>query len=175
MEIGVIGDTFYSFVAVRIIKIDKIGKFIEELRDTFQSVSLQALDANIIFGIEHIDGVLKITLESINRKITISNKAEIDLLLRLSFTNQISLALKYGGLKNGFPGCLIFFSKDRKRIEEAKSYLEQIFFDIDNSVIDGSDIKRKAISERIGISSNKILDEITFVRYLIERASLIIR
>ncbi|HZC48929.1 MAG TPA: KEOPS complex subunit Cgi121 [Nitrososphaeraceae archaeon] len=175
MRIFLIGDTFYSIVGVQKIKVKNIGEFLEDLRNVLRGVSIQALDANIVYGIEHIHEVLKITLEAINRKIIFANKAEIDLLLRLSYTNQISMAVKYGGLKNGSPGCLIFFSKDKTKVAKAKSYIENMFSDKDNTIINASTIKRKMISEQIGISSNKLFDDQTFIRYLIERACLIMK
>jgi tRNA threonylcarbamoyladenosine modification (KEOPS) complex Cgi121 subunit len=109
------------------------------------------------------------------RKITFANKAEIDLLLRLSYTDQISIALKYGGLKSGSPGCFIFFSEDKIKIAKTKLYIEKLFPDKDNSIINASTIKRKMISERIGILSNKLFDDRTFLLYLIERACLIMK
>ena len=175
MRICLIGNTFYSIVGVQKIKVKNIGEFLEDLRNVLRGVSIQALDANIVYGIEHIHEVLKITLEAINRKIIFANKAEIDLLLRLSYTNQISMAVKYGALKNGSPGRLIFFSKDKTMVAQAKSYIENMFSDKDNTIINASTIKRKMISEQIGISSNKLFDDQTFIRYLIERACLIMK
>jgi tRNA threonylcarbamoyladenosine modification (KEOPS) complex Cgi121 subunit len=175
MRIILVDDTFYSVVGFKRIKVGSFGKFLEETRNVFPGVAIQALDANIVYGIEHIDEVLKITLEAIKRKITFANKAEIDLLLRLSYTNQISQALKYGGLKNISPACFIFFSKDKKMLAKAKSYIENLFPDRDDSIINASEIKRKIISKQIGISSNKLLDDDTFIRYIIERACLIMK
>jgi tRNA threonylcarbamoyladenosine modification (KEOPS) complex Cgi121 subunit len=175
MRICLVDKTFYSVVGFKKIKVNNIGKYLEELRNIFPGVSIQALDANIVYGREHIDKVLKITLESIKRKLTFANKDEIDLLLRLSFTDQISFALKYGGLKNGSPGCFIFFSEDKTKLAKAKSYIENLFPDRDNSTINASTIKRKVISERIGISSNNLFDDQTFILYLVERACLIMK
>jgi tRNA threonylcarbamoyladenosine modification (KEOPS) complex Cgi121 subunit len=168
-------NTFYSVVGVKKIKVKNIGRFLEELRNVFPGVWIQALDANIVYGHEHIEQVLKITLESMKRKITFANKAEIDLLLRLSYTDQISIALKYGGLKSGSPGCFIFFSGDKIKIAKTKLYIENLLPDKDNSVINASTTKRKMISERIGILSNKLFDDRTFLLYLIERACLIMQ
>ncbi len=175
MKICSVDNTFYSVVGVKKIKVKDIGTFLEELRNVFPGVSIQALDANIVYGHEHIDQVLKITLESIKRKITFANRAEIDLLLRLSYTDQISLALKYGGLKNGFPGCFVFFSEDKMKIAKTKLYIEKLFPDNDDSIINASTIKRKMISKRIGIFSSKLFDDLTFLLYLVERACLIMK
>ena len=175
MKIFSVDNIFYSVVGFKKIKVKDIGRFLEELRNVFPGVSIQALDANIVYGYEHIDQVLKITLESIKRKITFANKAEIDLLLRLSYTDQISIALKYGGLKNGSPGCFIFFSQDKIKIAKTKLYIEKLFPDKDDSIINASAIKRKMISERIGILSDKLFDDLTFLPYLVERACLIIK
>jgi tRNA threonylcarbamoyladenosine modification (KEOPS) complex Cgi121 subunit len=175
MKICLVDKTFYSVVGVKKINIKNIGKFLEELRNVFPGVSIQALNANIVYGHEHIDQVLKITLEAIKRKITFANKAEIDLLLRLSSTDQISLALKYAGLKSGSPGCFIFFSEDKTKLAKAKSYIENVFSDKDDSIINASTIKRKIICQRIGIPSDNLFDDQTFILYLVERACLIMK
>jgi tRNA threonylcarbamoyladenosine modification (KEOPS) complex Cgi121 subunit len=115
-QIYKLGDTFISIIGTQAIKAKDTGKVIDDLRRVSNKVSLQAIDANIVYGIEYLIEVLKITLESERRKIMIANRPETDLLLRLSYTNQISLALKYAGLKNNSCGCFVIFSKDKSQL-----------------------------------------------------------
>ena len=127
MGIYLIGDTFYSIVGVQKIEVKNIGEFLEQLRNVLRGVYIQALDANIVYGIEHIDEVLKITLQAMNRKITFANKAEIDLLLRLSYTNQISMAVKYGGLKMALLGASFFFPMIKQRSQKPNHISKKCF------------------------------------------------
>jgi len=171
-QIYKLGDTFISIIGTQAIKAKDTGKVIDDLRRVSNKVSLQAIDANIVYGIEYLIEVLKITLESERRKIMIANKPEIDLLLRLSYTNQISLALKYAGLKNNSCGCFVIFSKDKSQLLKLRNNIESLF-EVNNVVLRPSKTKREMISYRIGLISNVIFNDSTFTRYLFERASLI--
>src|SRR6188472_2022696 len=88
-------DIFASIIGIHAIQIKDTEKIIDDLRHISTKVILQAIDANIVYGIEQIIEVLKITLECEKRKIMVASKPEMDLLLRLSCTNQISRALRY--------------------------------------------------------------------------------
>ena len=171
-QIYKLGDTFISIIGTQAIKAKDTGKVIDDLRRVSNKVSLQAIDANIVYGIEYLIEVLKITLESERRKIMIANRPETDLLLRLSYTNQISLALKYAGLKNNSCGCFVIFSKDKSQLLKLRNNIESLF-EVNNVVLRPSKTKREMISYRIGLISNVIFSDSTFTRYLFERASLI--
>jgi len=173
-QIYKLGDTFISIIGTQVIKAKDTGKVIDDLRRVSNKVSLQAIDANIVYGIEYLIEVLKITLESERRKIMIANRPETDLLLRLSYTNQISLALKYAGLKNNSCGCFVIFSKDKSQLLKLRNNIESLF-EVNNVVLRPSKTKREMISYRIGLISNVIFNDSTFTRYLFERASLITR
>jgi tRNA threonylcarbamoyladenosine modification (KEOPS) complex Cgi121 subunit len=173
-QIYKLNDTFISIIGTQAIKAKDTGKVIDDLRRVSNKVSLQAIDANIVYGIEYLIEVLKITLESERRKIMIANRPETDLLLRLSYTDQISLALKYAGLKNNSCGCFVIFSKDKSQLLKLRNSIE-ILFEVNNVVLRPSKTKREMISYRIGLISNVIFNDSTFTRYLFERASLITR
>jgi tRNA threonylcarbamoyladenosine modification (KEOPS) complex Cgi121 subunit len=173
-QIYKLGDTFISIIGTQAIKAKDTGKVIDDLRRVSNKVSLQAIDANIVYGIEYLIEVLKITLEAERRKIMIANRPETDLLLRLSYTNQISLALKYAGLKNNSCGCFVIFSKDKSQLLKLRNSIESLF-EVNNVVLRPSKTKREMISYRIGLISNVIFNDSTFTRYLFERASLITR
>jgi tRNA threonylcarbamoyladenosine modification (KEOPS) complex Cgi121 subunit len=173
-QIYQLGDTFISIIGTQAIKAKDTGKVIDDLRRVSNKVSLQAIDANIVYGIEYLIEVLKITLEAERRKIMIANRPETDLLLRLSYTNQISLALKYAGLKNNSCGCFVIFSKDKSQLLKLRNSIESLF-EVNNVVLRPSKTKREMISYRIGLISNVIFNDSTFTRYLFERASLITR
>lgn len=171
-QIYKLGDTFISIIGIQAIKSKEIGKVIDDLRKMSNKASLQAVDANIVYGIEYLIEVLKITLEAERRKIMIANRPEIDLLLRLSYTNQISLALKYGGLKNNTCGCFVIFSKDKSQLLNLRNNILRLC-EVNNSLLRPSKTKRETISYRIGLIPSVAFNDSTFTRYLLERASLI--
>jgi tRNA threonylcarbamoyladenosine modification (KEOPS) complex Cgi121 subunit len=93
-------------------------------------VFVQAADAQAVYGMEHVLGVLQIALEAYSRGIMIADRIETEVLLRLACTDQISAALKKAGLKSGRAGCFIAFSKDAQAL---KSFGDQLaVLDIDD-------------------------------------------
>ena len=57
------------------------------------------MDANVVYGEEHLIGYLRIVLEAEKRKIMLTNRREMELLIRLTGTNQIEEAIRRAGLK----------------------------------------------------------------------------
>ena len=72
---------------------------IDKLRKEFPDSFIQALNVDIIYNYEHLFEVLQISNLAKRRNIMCSNKIELDFLLRVMGTNQISQAIKDGGLK----------------------------------------------------------------------------
>jgi tRNA threonylcarbamoyladenosine modification (KEOPS) complex Cgi121 subunit len=171
-----LGTVFVSIIGAKAIGAQDTGAVIDDLRRISNKVSVQAIDANIIYGIEHLIEVLKITLESKRRIIMVAKNPETDLLLRLSYTNQISLALKYGGMKNNANCCFVIFAKDKNELLKVNCYINKSF-KVDNSVLRPNAEKRKIISCKIGLTSSPLLfdDDFTFVRFILERSCLITR
>ena len=83
-----LNDTFICVMGLRSIETSKISDFITRIQKlSFEGVSIQTINARAAYGIDHLLGVLKITLESQKRNSTLTMKPEMDLLLRLSLTN----------------------------------------------------------------------------------------
>ena len=94
------GNIFTTVIGVSDLDVKDVGEFIDDLRKTSNGgVSIQAVCADAVYGLEHILQALKITIESEKRKITLVGRPEMDLLLRISCTDQISRALMDIGLK----------------------------------------------------------------------------
>jgi tRNA threonylcarbamoyladenosine modification (KEOPS) complex Cgi121 subunit len=105
-----VGNIFTTVIGVSDLDVKDVGEFIDDLRETSNGgVSIQAVCADAVYGLEHILQALKITLESEKRKIRLVDRPEMDLLLRISCTDQISRALKDIGLRNQAPGCFILY------------------------------------------------------------------
>jgi tRNA threonylcarbamoyladenosine modification (KEOPS) complex Cgi121 subunit len=174
-----LGDTFTTIIAVSNIRVKSETQLIDDLRKISDVVYIQAVEPNIVYGINHILGILKITLESEKRKIIFTNRIEMDFLLRLVCTDQISSALKYGGIKNGLQACFVIFSKDRKELLKVSRHIQKLFFihhdAPNNSLLKHTKAKKKLISNNIGLTAAKIFDNRKFVKYLLERGALITR
>jgi tRNA threonylcarbamoyladenosine modification (KEOPS) complex Cgi121 subunit len=172
-----LGTTFVSIIGVKRIQAKDPGAVIDCLRRISDRVSVQAIDANIIYGIEHLLEVLKVTLEAKKRKIMIAKNPETDLLLRLCYTNQISFALKYGAMKNDTNCCFVILAKDKKELLKVNNNINKLF-KVDNSVLTPNEEKRTMISRKIGLRNGPLLfehndDSSIFVRFISERSCLI--
>ena len=171
-----IGGAFVSIVCVGPIERTEINRFIEEIRNTFCSIFMQFITPNVIYGIRHLIGVFEITMESKKRNILIAKNTEMDLLLRLSCTDQISLALKYAGIQGQRYGCVVTSSADKEQLFTIKDYIKSVFPIASQSLLNPTRKKRRIISSYIHLSTDRtFLNDDNFAEYLIERAALIIK
>ena len=76
-------------------------KFIDDLRKKYPKISLQAISSNFIMNYSHLEKILSLSLESEKNDILLSNKLEIDILMRFALTTQISKAITSVGIKPG--------------------------------------------------------------------------
>ncbi|MGC1932289.1 MAG: KEOPS complex subunit Cgi121 [Candidatus Nitrosopolaris sp.] len=168
------GNIFTTVIGVSDLDKDA-GGLIEDLRKTSKgAVSIQAVCADAVYGIDHILQALKITIESENRKITLASRLEMDLLLRISCTDQISIALKQIGLRNQAPGCFILFSKDKTKLLKVTRRICNMHLKIDDCVLKPNKTKKELICKRLRVQLNKFLsDEVAFTNFLSERAALL--
>ena len=74
-------------------------KFIDDLRKKFPKIQLQAVSSDFILNNSHLKKILHLSLESEKNKILLSNKLEIDILMRFALTTQISKAIQSAGIK----------------------------------------------------------------------------
>jgi hypothetical protein len=104
---------------------------------------------------------------------------EIDFLLRVSFTNQISDALNYAGLQRNSDACFIIFSKNANHLNQARNLILRKSYPSDITLLRASKKKKKKILERLGIQSARNYyfanNDQAFLRYLTERAALILK
>jgi tRNA threonylcarbamoyladenosine modification (KEOPS) complex Cgi121 subunit len=173
-----LGTTFVLIIGAKPIEAKDIGAIVDDLRGISGQVSVQAIDADIVYGIEHLLEVMKVTLESKKRRIMIAKNPETDLLLRLSYTNQISAGLKYGGIKNNINCCFVIFAEDKNELLKVNEHINKSF-DIDHSVLRPNEEKRMMISSKIGLKVRSALfngdDGSIFMRFICEKSCLITR
>jgi tRNA threonylcarbamoyladenosine modification (KEOPS) complex Cgi121 subunit len=173
-----LNDAFIRLIGVSNIETSKISDFITMIQKlSFKGVSIQVINARAAYGTDHLLGVLKITLECQKRNLALTTKPEIDLLLRLSLTNQISLALNHAGLNTNQPAIIIIYSIDKKRVYDVESKIMKTVPNIDDTVlkIDRESkvhIFRLLAEKHIRMAN---LDDNFITRYLIERSALVIK
>src|SRR5919202_2969800 len=173
-QIYKLGTTSILIVGTKAIEAKDIGAVVDDLRRISARGSVQAIDANILYGIEHLLEVMKVSLESKKRRIMIAKNPETDLLLRLSYTNQISAGLKYGGIKNGVNCCFVIFAEGKNELLKVHKRIKKSF-DTDDSVLRPNEEKRAMISSKIGTKDNLTLlnADTIFMRFICEKSCLI--
>jgi len=147
------------------------GKLVDMIRSQHSNVSIQAVDANAVYGEEHVLGVLRIALEAEKRNIMLTNRCEIELLIRLAGTDQISEAIRRAGLKKDVGGCFIAFSQDDEALLQFEQWIKSEF-DLNNSVLKPNEDKRIRLASLLG--SPVKLDNSEFLQYLLEKAAILI-
>jgi tRNA threonylcarbamoyladenosine modification (KEOPS) complex Cgi121 subunit/molybdopterin converting factor small subunit len=148
------------------------GKLVDMLRAQHSNVSIQALNANSVYGEEHVRGVLRIALEADKRKIMLTNRCETELLIRLTGTNQIAEAIRRAGLKKDIAGCFVAFSQDSESLRQFERQIKSEF-DLNDSVLKPSEDKRIRLASMLGFTTK--LDDSEFLPYLLEKAAILIR
>ena len=147
-------------------------KLVDMLRAQHSNVSIQAVNAHAVYGEEHVLGVLRIALEAEKRKIMLTNRCEVELLIRLTGTNQISESIRRAGLKKNAAGCFIAFSQDSGSLDQFESQIKSEF-DLNDSVLKPSEDKRVWLASMLGFPTK--LDDNEFLQYLLEKAAILIR
>ena len=158
-------------------KLDSVAgiKLVEQIRHRFDNVYIQGFNSEVIFGSQHVVEDLKITLEALKREIMAANRPELDLLLRISCTTQISKAISHAGIKSGKCACFVIFSKNKRYLLKARTCALQSLPDFDNSEFTNDASTRNTLATKLGFKSGSyfLADDSEFLKYLIERAALI--
>jgi hypothetical protein len=172
-----LGNNIVMVIGVSKFNVEKQWESIKELQTASNGiVSIQAVRADAVFGIDHILKVIRISLEAERRNIKLVSRTEMDLLLRISCTNQLSKALIDTGLTNQTPGCFILLSKNRKKLLNAAERICSLDLKVDNSVLKSTKRKKQLICKHLGIRLNNDLStDSSFTNYLSERAALLVK
>jgi tRNA threonylcarbamoyladenosine modification (KEOPS) complex Cgi121 subunit len=180
MEYHKLEDTFVCFIGIRTIESPRVSDFIGTIQSlSLPEVTVQLVSARSVYGPDHLLGILKITLECQKRSLALSRKPQTDLLLRLSFTNQIALAFDRSGLKKFLPAVVILYSTDKKKLARSRAkIMDNLSTVVDDAVLAASDESRDYIFQLLGSGKNMCLidENKDFVtQYLIERSALIVK
>ncbi len=162
-----------SVIGIRQISEDP-GQLVDRLRaDNDNTImSIQGVNADSVFGVDHVMGVLLMTLEAEKRKIMIAKRRETELLLRIGLTDQISEAMMRVGMRRGSASCFIAFSQNSKVLKEFSDRIASEF-KVDASVLEPTFQKKTKLSGLLGIKAE--FDDREFLQYLLERAAILMR
>jgi len=148
------------------------GKLVDRLRASNKDLSIQMVAANAVYGIDHVLGILRMTLETEKRGIMIANKRDTELLLRLAFTGQISEAIRRAGLKKDSAGCLVAFSPNKGALDRFSKKVRNEFQG-DDSVLAPDKEKKSRLATLLGAYAK--FDDAEFLQYLLERAAIMVK
>lgn len=73
--------------------------FIDDLRKKFSGIKLQAVSSNFILNNYHLKKIISLSVYSDKNNILLSNKFEMDILMRFAISSQISSAITSVGIK----------------------------------------------------------------------------
>jgi tRNA threonylcarbamoyladenosine modification (KEOPS) complex Cgi121 subunit len=144
------------------------------LRKEFPDSFIQALNVDIIYNYEHLFEVLQISNLAKRRNIMCSNKIELDFLLRVMGTNQISQAIKDGGLKIDQHITFVILAK-KYEINRISQKLIFLFGNSHEEFLMDKIILRKKIEIYKIKYNNDFINEENTIKYLTEKAALVMK
>jgi tRNA threonylcarbamoyladenosine modification (KEOPS) complex Cgi121 subunit len=162
---------------IKILAFDATGttnadQLIQQLRASLPSVNIQGVNSGAILGKKHIMRVLQLTTELWKRGIKLSKSIETDFLLRLCCTDQIKIAIEFGGLKRNQLAYLILMSKDLISLFDAEQKINSSHIERCLSRMKLKRKKMKLLCEKYDISGNTTNRDYV-ENILTERAALV--
>lgn len=73
--------------------------YLDTLRKQFPGIKLQAISSNFILNNYHLKKIISLSVSSDKNDILLSNKFEMDILMRFAISSQISSAINSAGIK----------------------------------------------------------------------------
>lgn len=150
-------------------------RFIRDIRAASGKAAVQAVDAGLVAGKEHILEVLRQSLRAKENGALFSKRVEVDLLLRIACTNQISSALRDAGIKQGTRDALVIAIGGAKDLQRLARHLKDSYR-INEKVLGLSRRKEKALISHHGIGKEEVrtcVGENKLASLLAERANLL--
>ena len=136
------------------------------------AIFIQGINFDIVYNYEHIYEILKISNFAKKRNVMCSNKMELDFLLRMVGTNQISQAINNGGLKiNNYAVFVIVSTKIQ--IEEIKQKFIGLFGYSNEEILLDDEIKKRKFEKLKRIANNSTLEEKNLIKFLKEIGALV--
>jgi tRNA threonylcarbamoyladenosine modification (KEOPS) complex Cgi121 subunit len=157
---------------------NNIKKLYGYLKSNHKDVNVVIVNSNIVFGLEHIFGILRIihTEMKIGKEREIKN-FEIEFLLRICYTDQISNAFNILNDNENHGFICILFSNCLSSIENTYLHLKNYGIE-NNSLIQTSEAKKSHIIQVFfkkdlkDFNNQFIKDDQKFQQFLIERSAI---
>jgi tRNA threonylcarbamoyladenosine modification (KEOPS) complex Cgi121 subunit len=145
---------------------------ISQLRKEFPDSFIQGVNFDVIYNYEHIFEILKISTLAEKRKTMCSNKIELDFLLRIVGTNQITQAINEGGLKTNIH--IVFVVLGYKiQINNIKQKINILFGNSNEEIFFNKKMLKNKIQKFQMKFNNKYLEEKDIIKFLREIGALI--
>ncbi len=162
----------YVYLHTVFLKQPHDSNIINHLRNEFPDIFIQGLNFDIVYNYEHLFEILKISTLAERRDTMCSNKIELDFLLRIVGTNQISQAIKEGGLKiDNYIVFVVLASK--MQIDKIKEKFIILFGNSEEEIfLDKKILSRKIEKYKIRFNNN-FLEEKNINKFLKEIGALI--
>jgi tRNA threonylcarbamoyladenosine modification (KEOPS) complex Cgi121 subunit len=145
---------------------------LENFRKEFPSIFIQVVNFDIIYDYEHLYEILKISTFAKKRNIMCSNKLELDFLLRIVGTNQISKAILNGGLKIDNYAVFVILATTIQ-IKEIKKKLFDLFGDSKDQLYHDNEIEKRKLQKFKRISHDYTLNKNNCIKFLKEAGALV--
>ena len=147
---------------------------IDKLRKEFPDTFIQALNFTIIYNYEHLFEILRISNLAKTRNIMCSNKIELDFLLRVMGTNQISQAIKEGGVTIDQYITFVVLA-NKYQINKIYQKLVFLFGNSHDEVFTDKINLRKKIELYKTKYNNDFFDEENTIKFLTETGALVMK
>lgn len=172
MSLVKIGSDHVLLACIKL-RVEDAETFMNNLRSINRSLAVQVVNANLVAGKKHVTGIIQQSIEARKRKIMLSKKLEVDMLMRLACTDQISKAVSDIGIKDGINNVLIIVIGRVKDLKMFRKYIASNYR-INNKILEMSSKKIKNIVSLHGISKQELdLVDDGIASILVERASLL--
>lgn len=160
---------------------NNIKKLYDILKSDHKETNIVIVNSNIVFGLEHIFGIIRIINEEMrvkaHREIT---NYDVEFLLRICYTNQILSAFKIlNDSKNNNFVCILF--------SKCISNVEHAYMDLKGYGKENNDLLKISQAKKLHIinlffkkdlkdmNTALINDDLKFQKFLIERAAIALK
>jgi KEOPS complex subunit Cgi121 len=133
--------------------ISDLDKFLKQIGNFSQKnkVTIQAFDADTIFGKDHLVSAVEHAVRAMNRKTNTTNSLEMEILLYASGERQLKLAIPKMGVKEGNVN-VAFAIVDKTSEKSVNEMLKMLSLVRDDKILEGS----KDTLKKFGITEDEI-------------------
>ncbi|MDF0680441.1 MAG: hypothetical protein P0116_05695 [Candidatus Nitrosocosmicus sp.] len=151
----------------------------EDLKSKDKTINIIFVNPKLVYGLDHILGILKIINEEDQRNIKSNVKnVEIEFLLRICYTNQIKYALKsnFGDSMNK-NYVVVLISKMESKLSNTLSFLSSFGIEDSNLILPDTTKKNYILNSFFkdkfkGDSHLLLNNEEKYLKFLIEKAAI---